>query len=333
MIDARLLGLIDKAFDYRGYVTVRRRDGSSVVGYVYNRDPAHLDLLDEKASARLSIRLDEIADIDFSGEDAAAKSQEIWERRKGKLEPRDTSAWGDWHDSGPVLVVVALDVELRAVARALEAKPRDRRAQARVPGGEIVIRAIGVGGGSRAVVRQERPRLVVSCGFSGGLDARLAAGDLVLATAVRDDTGDLIAASEPARKAAAAALRGMSLVEGEIGCVTSLAATPEEKRALSRPGMLAIDMESHPAARAAAELGIPWIGVRSIVDGADVALPAFTRDGDEGYVLSALKYALTGPHAVMDLVQLSAAARRASDALEEAMRRLAPALVRSEART
>jgi adenosylhomocysteine nucleosidase len=333
MIDARLLGLIDKAFDYRGYVTVRRRDGSSVVGYVYNRDPSHLDLLDEKASARLSVPLEEIADIDFSGEDAAAKSQEIWERRKGKLEPRETSAWGDWHDSGPVLVVVALDVELRAVARALEAKPRDRRAQARVPGGEIVIRAIGVGGGSRAVVRQERPRLVVSCGFSGALDARLAAGDLVLATSVRDDTGDLIAASEPARKAAAAALRGMSLVEGEIGCVTSLAATPEEKRALSRPGMLAIDMESHPAARAASELGIPWIGVRVIVDGADVALPAFTRDSDEGYVLGALKYALTGPHAVMELVQLSSAARRASDALEEAMRRLASALVRSEART
>jgi hypothetical protein len=97
--------------------------------------------------------------------------------------------------------------------------------------------------------------------------------------------------------------------------------------------MLAIDMESHPAARAASELGIPWIGVRAIVDGADVALPPFTRDGDEGYVLGALKYALTGPHAVRNLVQLSSAARRASDALEEAMRRLAPALVRSEART
>jgi nucleoside phosphorylase len=331
MIDERLSGLINRAFDYRGYVTLRRRDGSTLAGYVYNRGPSHLDVLDHTATQRLQVPLAEIADIDFTGEDAARKSQESWERRKGTLESRETSAWGEWHDSGPVLVLVALDLELRSVARALEVTARERRAQVRVPGGEVVARAIGIGGGSRAVVQKERPRLVVTCGFSGALDAGLAPGDLVLATRVRDETGDVISAPEPQRRAAAAALREMRVVEGELGCVTTLACTPNEKRALARHGSVAVDMESHPAARAATELGIPWLGIRAIVDSLEASLPAFTREAPESHVLGALKHALTGPRALMDLVQLSSAARRAADALEEAIRRLVPALVAAEA--
>lgn len=331
MTDERLSGLIDRAFDYRGYVTIRRRDGSSVVGYVYNRGDSHLDLLDHAAEQRVQVQLADVADIDFTGEDAALKSQEIWERRKGALEPRETSAWGDWNDSGPVLVLVALDIELRCVARAVGSRARNRRAHARISGGEIVGRAIGVGGGSRAVVRQERPRLVVSCGFSGALDPGLASGDLVLATAVRDDTGDVIEAPHAQRAAAAEALRGMRVVEGELGCVTSLAATAAEKRALIRPGTLAVDMESHPAARAATELGIPWIGLRAIVDSLETSLPPFARDPSGAYVLGALRYALTGPRAMMDLVQLGSAARGAAAALEDAIGRVVPALVHMEA--
>ena len=34
MTDARLLELVEKAFDYRGYVTLRRTDGSELVGFV-----------------------------------------------------------------------------------------------------------------------------------------------------------------------------------------------------------------------------------------------------------------------------------------------------------
>ena len=94
MTDARLAELVERAFDYRGYVTLRRTDGSELVGFVYDRSASHLDLYDETATRRVRVSLADVADIAFTGDDAARKAQALWERRKGTLEPRETSAWG-----------------------------------------------------------------------------------------------------------------------------------------------------------------------------------------------------------------------------------------------
>src|SRR5205814_444284 len=115
MTDARLAELVERAFDYRGYVTLRRTDGSELVGFVYDRSASHLDLYDETATRRVRVSLADVADIAFTGDDAARKAQALWERRKGTLEPRETSAWGEWRESGPVLLLVALDRELRSL--------------------------------------------------------------------------------------------------------------------------------------------------------------------------------------------------------------------------
>lgn len=333
MKNARVAELVEQAFDYRGYVTVRRADGSELVGFVYDRGASHLELFDETATSRVRVPLEDVADIAFTGEDTALKSQEMWERRKGTLEPRDTPAWGDWQDSGPILLLVALDRELRSAARAFGAPPRGNRAQGRFAGTDAVAIAIGLGGGARRAVAQERPRLVVSCGFSGGLDSELAPGDLVLATSILDDTGDELTAPAAVRLLAARALSGLSCFEGALVCTTSVAATEEEKRKLARPGALAVDMESYPAARAAAEAGIPWLGLRAIVDPLASSLPPFTREAPHGsYLMPALKYALSGPRAIAELAGLAARAHRAGAALELALRRLGPALAAGEAR-
>src|SRR4051794_36903529 len=100
MNDARLAELVSRAFDYRGYVTLRKHDGSIVVGFVFDRGTdrgaEYVQILDETATRRTLIPLKEVADISFTGEDAAEKSVRIWEKRKGQLEPGSTSAWGDW---------------------------------------------------------------------------------------------------------------------------------------------------------------------------------------------------------------------------------------------
>jgi hypothetical protein len=332
MTDARLAELVEKAFDYRGYVTVRRADGSELVGFVYDRTTSHLDLFDETATRRVRVPLSEVKDIAFTGEDAARKAQAIWERRNGALEPRDTSAWGDWGESRPVLILVGLDRELRSVARALSLVQRGERARGRSSAAEVVALALGVGGGARRAVVEEQPRLVVCCGFSGGLDPALAPGDLVVATAVRDETGDELQAPVTVREQAAQALHGLRHFAGELVCTTSVAATREEKRALARSGALAVDMESYPAARAAAAAGIPWLAIRAIVDPLESALPAFTREDTSGYLRPALKYALSGPRAAAELVRLAGRAHAAARSLEEALRRLAPTLATTEAR-
>jgi adenosylhomocysteine nucleosidase len=330
MTEARIAELVDRAFDYRGYVTLRRSDGSELVGFVYDRSTSHLDLLDETATRRTRVPLAEITDIAFTGEDAARKSQEIWERRKGKLEPPDAPAQGDWADPGKVLVLVAVEQELRSVARALGAARRGGVVRSRLSGGEVVALAIGIGGDARRALADQCPRLVVSCGFSGGLDGSLSPGDLVLATAVRSAGGDALAAPESLRVRAAAALDGLRCFQGELVCAPTVAASPDEKRAFAGSGALAIDLESYSVAQAAGEAGVPWLALRAILDPLESTLPAFTREARRDYLWPALRYAFSGPRAAAALVRLARDASRAGAALEAALRRLGPAFAVAE---
>ena len=332
MIEARIAQLVDRAFDYRGYVTLRRSDGSEVVGFVYDRGASHLELLDQSATRRMRVPLAEIADIAFTGEDAARKSQEIWERRQGTLESSETPAHGDWGEAGPVLVLVALEQELRAVGRALDGAPRAGKVRGRLGGNDVVTLASGMGKDPGPALAEWQPRLVVSCGFCGGLDPGLIAGDLVLATAVRAASGEVLTAPEPARLAAAAMLEGLRYRQGELVQAASVAATVDEKRALARSGALAVDMESYAVGLEAAEAGIPWLVLRAVVDPADSPLPEFTREARRDYTWPALKYALKGPRAAARLVRLAREFHLASDALTTGLRRLGPALAAAEAR-
>jgi len=320
-MDARVADLVERAFDYRGYVTVLRSDGSELVGYLYDRSRTHVDLLDERAQVRTRLPLEEIADLRFTGEDAAARSQEQWERRKGKLEPRETPAHGGWVETLPALLVVALQRELRVVAQAMGAKAHGGIARGRLGGREVAAVAVGLGGDPRAALQAEQPALVVSCGFCGALSPALRAGDLVLATAVRGADGERLQAPDlPIASVIPQALRG------EIACPERVLATPEEKRALGASGALAVDLESAQVARAAAAAGVPWLALRAVVDDARTSLPEFAREPRTSFVWPALRHALRGPGAVRQLWQLGRAERAAAASLYVALQALGAAL-------
>ena len=119
--DARLTELVEQAFDYRGFVTVVKRDGTAQRGFVYDRNAEQLEMYDERAVERITVPLDQIEDVQFTGEDTAAKAVAIWERRKGSLESPETSPYGDWEKEPPALILVALEQELRSVAKILKA--------------------------------------------------------------------------------------------------------------------------------------------------------------------------------------------------------------------
>ena len=79
---------LEKAFDYRGDVTITRTDGTVVEGYVYDRKEAatladsKVRVLPSNGSPRLSIPYSDIARLAFSGRDTAAgKSWEAWVRK------------------------------------------------------------------------------------------------------------------------------------------------------------------------------------------------------------------------------------------------------------
>ena len=79
---------LEKAFDYRGDVTITRKAGSVVEGYVYDRkrgdtlENSLVRVLPSNGSPRVSIPYSEIAALAFSGRDTAAgKSWEAWVRK------------------------------------------------------------------------------------------------------------------------------------------------------------------------------------------------------------------------------------------------------------
>ena len=75
---------VEKAFDYRGDITITRKDGSQVEGYLFDRRsaPALKDSvvrLYPKDGSQLTIAYSDIMALAFTGRDAAAgKSWETW---------------------------------------------------------------------------------------------------------------------------------------------------------------------------------------------------------------------------------------------------------------
>jgi len=86
--DDEVRDALEKAFDYRGDVTIKRKDGSTVDGYLYDRKQGRT-LTDSLArvfpangSPRVSIPYADIAALVFSERDpAAGKSWEAWVRK------------------------------------------------------------------------------------------------------------------------------------------------------------------------------------------------------------------------------------------------------------
>lgn len=79
--------VIERAFDYRGNVTVVKTDGSQLEGYVFNRDrdaPApFIQVFDRAGAGPYDILYSDIRTILFTGKDpAAGNSYAAWLRAK-----------------------------------------------------------------------------------------------------------------------------------------------------------------------------------------------------------------------------------------------------------
>ena len=79
---------LEKAFDYRGDVTITKKDGSKVEGYLFDRRSAAtlkdslVRLYPKTSNEKLSISYADIAALAFTGRDTAAgKSWEAWMKK------------------------------------------------------------------------------------------------------------------------------------------------------------------------------------------------------------------------------------------------------------
>ena len=86
--EAELREALEKAFDYRGDVTITRKDGSRVEGYIFDRRNGStladsvVRVIPQDSREKISIPYSDIAALAFSGRDTAAgKSWEAWVRK------------------------------------------------------------------------------------------------------------------------------------------------------------------------------------------------------------------------------------------------------------
>jgi hypothetical protein len=79
---------LEKAFDYRGDITITRKDGSKVEGYLFDRRTGAtlrdsvVRLYPKNSNEKVSIPYSDIAALAFTGRDTAAgKSWEAWMKK------------------------------------------------------------------------------------------------------------------------------------------------------------------------------------------------------------------------------------------------------------
>src|SRR3954470_23973474 len=86
--DEEVRDALEKAFDYRGDITITRKDGSVVQGYVFDRRAgatlaaSQVRMLLPGTSQKISLPYSDIAGLTFSGRDTAAgKSFDAWVKK------------------------------------------------------------------------------------------------------------------------------------------------------------------------------------------------------------------------------------------------------------
>jgi hypothetical protein len=86
--EEELRSALEKAFDFRGDVTITRKDGTKIEGYLFDRvsgatlASSFARVIPKDANQRVKIAYADIAALAFSGRDpAAGKSWEAWVRK------------------------------------------------------------------------------------------------------------------------------------------------------------------------------------------------------------------------------------------------------------
>jgi hypothetical protein len=86
--DEELRTALEKAFDYRGDVTITLKNGTQVEGYIFDRQngatlaDSHVRLYPKNFDTKITIAYSDIQALAFTGRDTAAgKSWEAWLRK------------------------------------------------------------------------------------------------------------------------------------------------------------------------------------------------------------------------------------------------------------
>jgi adenosylhomocysteine nucleosidase len=192
--------------------------------------------------------------------------------------------------------------------------------------GDSDVRVVITGMGSERAQRVARtvldwrPAACIAAGFAGGLNSAHRAGDVLVASKVRDGETQRTFSSEPrlVNLAEEAGARRIASLCTSAYAISSV----EDKRRLGRTAD-AVDMESFFILNEAYERGIPGVAIRAVSDAAGERLPLdFTQVlDDRGRVRIArlAREIARSPHRIPGLIRLGSASRRGAQSLAEVL--------------
>jgi len=178
-------------------------------------------------------------------------------------------------------IFAALQWECRPILRRLDGARRETLDgfpawRARTRQGETLLLKTGIGleraaRAAQAACRAADLALLLSSGCAGALAAELAPGDLVIAASVGVAHQPPLPTDRARREQALDAARraGLAPRTGHVLSSPQVLGRGDDKRAAAAAGALAVEMEGAAIASAAAERGLPFLAVRSILDTVD----------------------------------------------------------------
>ncbi len=204
---------------------------------------------------------------------------------------------------------------------------------------EIIV-AVGAFGRERAeeatrhVIDEYECAMVVSAGFGGGAKPGLLPGDIYVCDAVKAVEGPPVFwrdkdAEEIAVDDVTMMVLGQKMVDeqsrfyyGRCLSLPQLVSNGTMKQWIGEAfGVHVLDMESYWVCKVAAELGKPFLVIRSVLDPMEQTLPTFIAEslgyGKFATLIRAIKYVVAHPSAAPKLWRLTTQARQARAALAE----------------
>jgi adenosylhomocysteine nucleosidase len=169
---------------------------------------------------------------------------------------------------------------------------------------------------------------LISFGVAGGLAPGLKPGTCIIASSILDEGEERLTDERWSQR-----LRRIipDTAHGPLLGVHEPIALADQKSALHRKtGALAVDMESHVVARAAAQHGVPLAAIRVVVDPVERTIPrsalAGTRPDGTIDPLAVVRSLMRHPRDLMGLMRMSLDARAARATLVQGSALLGPGL-------
>lgn len=261
-----------------------------------------------------------------------AASERAASTKQAGANPRSAAEQGPPEQKRPIChvgLVFALGIEAGGIVDRLSGVVRIEAAgfvarEGGLDGRRLLVVESGAGceaaaRATQSLILGHEPRWIISAGFAGGLDDRLAQGDILLADEIVEPTGRVLAIDFKVAPDAEEQNRHVHV--GRLLSTDRVVERAEEKRNLgSQYAALAVDLESMGVAEVCSSEKVRFLSVRVITDAVDRTLPRdidylVKKKSTAGRLGAAAGAILRRPSSIKDMWQLKEDALVASERL------------------